>query len=144
MSPNASKSPDLVSISARIVGAYVARNPVPAAALPGLIGSVHAALVALGNGTVEASPDTFDAPSAAAIRKSVTPDALVSFIDGGRYKTLKRHLTAHGLDPRSYRERFGLPEDYPMVAPNYAQRRSDLAKSIGLGRPGAMAERLAA
>lgn len=68
-------------------------------------------------------------------------DGLVSFLDGKTYKTLKRHLTSHGLEPRAYRERFGLPADYPMVAPNYAAQRSALAKQIGLGRPGALAER---
>ncbi|MCJ2101238.1 MucR family transcriptional regulator, partial [Methylobacterium sp. E-046] len=72
---------------------------------------------------------------------SVRPDGIVSFIDGKTYKTLKRHLTSHGLDPKSYRDRYGLPSDYPMVAPSYAEQRSALAKAIGLGQPGAMAER---
>ncbi|MCJ2053502.1 MucR family transcriptional regulator, partial [Methylobacterium sp. J-070] len=63
------------------------------------------------------------------------------FIDGKTYKTLKRHLTSHGLDPKAYRDRYGLPADYPMVAPSYAAQRSALAKAIGLGQPGAMAER---
>ncbi|MCP1557927.1 UNVERIFIED_ORG: putative transcriptional regulator [Methylobacterium sp. SuP10 SLI 274] len=74
------------------------------------------------------------------VRKSITPDALISFIDGKPYKTLKRHLSAHGLDPYSYCQRYGLPNDYPMVAAAYAARRSELAKSIGLRRPGAMAD----
>ncbi len=82
-----------------------------------------------------------DKPSTAQIRKSIRPDGLVSFIDGKTYKTLKRHLTSHGLDPRAYRDRYGLPGDYPMVAPAYAEQRSALAKAIGLGQPGAMAER---
>ncbi|SFU97489.1 ROS/MUCR transcriptional regulator protein [Methylobacterium sp. UNCCL125] len=64
------------------------------------------------------------------------PDGLVSFVDGKTYKTLKRHLTAHGLHPQSYRERYGLPADYPMVAHNYAEQRSQIAKTIGLGRAG--------
>jgi predicted transcriptional regulator len=133
---------DLVATAARIVGAYVSNNSLPASELPGLLGAVHAALTGLVSGTPAASVEApSEKPSSAAIRKSITPDHLVSFIDGKRYKTLKRHLTANGLDPRGYRERFGLPEDYPMVSPNYAQRRSDLALSIGLGRPGAMAER---
>ena len=74
--------------------------------------------------------------SAAQIRKSITADAIVSFLDGKPYKTLKRHLTTHGLQPHTYRQRFGLPDDYPMVAPNYAAQRSALAKQIGLGRGG--------
>lgn len=144
MNSSTSQSTDLASLATRIVGAYVSNNPLPAAGLPDLIGSVHAALASIGTGAPAAAAQVSEMQSPAAIRKSVTPDHIVSFIDGGRYKTLKRHLTAHGLDPRSYRERFGLPEDYPMVAPNYARRRSELAKSIGLGRPGAMADRLAA
>jgi predicted transcriptional regulator len=133
---------DLVATAARIVGAYVSNNSLPASELPGLLGAVHATLTGFGTGAsaVSVEPPS-DKPSPAAIRKSITPDHLVSFIDGKRYKTLKRHLTANGLDPRGYRERFGLPDDYPMVSPNYAKRRSDLAMSIGLGRPGAMAER---
>lgn len=133
---------DLVVTAARIVGAYVSHNPLPASELPALLGAVHTALIGLGTGAPAVVVETFsEKPSPAAIRKSVTPDHLISFIDGKSYKTLKRHLTANGLDPRGYRERFGLPKDYPMVSPNYAQRRSDLAMSIGLGRPGAMAER---
>ncbi len=78
--------------------------------------------------------------SAAQIRKSVRYDGIVSFIDGKTYKTLKRHLTKHGLDPQSYRDRYGLPADYPMVTASYSEQRSALAKAIGLGEPGAMAE----
>jgi predicted transcriptional regulator len=85
----------------------------------------------------------FDRPSASEIRKSARPDGIVSFLDGKTYKTLKRHLTSHGLDPKAYRERYGLPADYPMVASAYAEQRSALAKAIGLGQPGAMAERQA-
>ena len=86
---------------------------------------------------IDAAPHgDVEKPSPAQIRKSVRPDGIVSFIDGKTYKTLKRHLTSHGLDPRSYRERYGLPADYPMVAPSYAEKRSQLAKQIGLGVPG--------
>lgn len=142
MNSTTTDTTDLVVTAARIVGAYVSHNPLPASELPGLLGAVHTALAGLGAGAPSVSAELHsEKPSAAAIRKSVTPDHLISFIDGKRYKTLKRHLTANGLDPRSYRERFGLPEDYPMVSSNYAKRRSDLAMSIGLGRPGAMAER---
>jgi predicted transcriptional regulator len=80
-------------------------------------------------------------PSGAQIRKSIRDDGIVSFIDGKTYKTLKRHLTKHGLDPQSYRERYGLPANYAMVAPSYAAQRSALAKAIGLGQQGTMAER---
>ena len=83
-------------------------------------------------------------PSAAQIRRSVTDEALTSFIDGNSYKTLKRHLAAHGLTPEQYRSQYGLPADYPMVAPGYAAHRSALAKAIGLGVPGGMARRQAA
>ncbi|WP_336490746.1 MucR family transcriptional regulator [Methylobacterium nigriterrae] len=126
--------------AAEIISAYVSRNHVAPAELPGLIASVHAALNALAAGPSAAAPaEEVEKATPAQVRKSVTPDALISFIDGKPYKTLKRHLTGHGLDPYSYRQRYGLPADYPMVAANYAAQRSELAKSIGLGRPGAQA-----
>lgn len=128
-----------------VISAYVANNPLPAAELPALIGNVHAALKRLAETDMAESgakdSEKLYRPSNAEIRKSVGRDGLVSFIDGKVYKTLKRHLSSHGLDPDSYRERFGLPADYPMVAPSYAARRSALAKEIGLGRPGALAAR---
>ena len=128
---------DFVTLAGDIVSAYVSKNSLPAADLPGLIGSVYAALTGL-TGAVEAPPvvESIEKPSSAQVRKSITPDAIISFIDGKPYKTMKRHLGTHGLDPHSYRQRYGLPADYPMVAPNYAAQRSALAKSIGLGRPG--------
>lgn len=121
-----------------ILVAYVSNNPIPVSELPALIGKVHDAIVGLGsspasNRTLEARVEK---PTPAQIRKSVRHDGIVSFIDGKTYKTLKRHLTAHGLDPRSYCERYGLPDDYPMTASSYSERRSALAKSIGLGVPG--------
>ncbi|WP_267358366.1 MULTISPECIES: MucR family transcriptional regulator [unclassified Methylobacterium] len=136
----------LAVVTAELVAAYVSNNPVPAAELPALIARVHGAVAGLVSGTLTAETGTaaqpdIDRPSAAQIRKSVRPDGIVSFIDGKTYKTLKRHLTSHGLDPRAYRDRYGLPADYPMVAPAYAEQRSALAKAIGLGQPGAMAER---
>ena len=128
---------DFVTLAGDIVSAYVSKNSLPAADLPALIASVHSALIGL-SGTVEAAPvaETVEKPTPAQVRKSITPDAIISFIDGKSYKTMKRHLGTHGLDPHSYRQRFGLPSDYPMVAPSYAAQRSALAKSIGLGRPG--------
>ena len=126
---------NFIDLAGDIVSAYVSNNSVPTSELPALIQGIHAALVGLANGTVQAAPEAeIEKPSAAQIRKSVTPEGIVSFLDGRSYKTLKRHLTTHGLDPHSYRARFGLSADYPMVASEYAKRRSDLAKSIGLGQ----------
>ena len=140
-------NPTFIELAGDIVAAYVSNNPVPAAELPALIARVHGAIAGLVSGTLTAETGgtaaqaEVDRPGAAQIRKSVRPDGIVSFIDGKTYKTLKRHLTSHGLDPKSYRDRYGLPSDYPMVAPSYAEQRSALAKAIGLGQPGAMAER---
>ena len=134
-----------VELAAAITAAYVSNNPVPASELPALISRVHTAVAHLASGALIShegayAPTDIDRPNAAQIRKSVRPDGIVSFIDGKSYKTLKRHLTGHGLDPRAYRDRYGLPADYPMVAAEYAERRSALARAIGLGQPGAMAE----
>jgi predicted transcriptional regulator len=138
-SPNSSAPTEL---AAGIVAAYVSNNPVPAVELPALITRVHRAIADLVSGTLTADTGAavqadVEMPSAAQIRKSINPDGIVSFIDGKTYKTLKRHLTSRGLDPKSYRDRYGLPADYPMVAPSYAAQRSALAKTIGLGVPGA-------
>ena len=137
------QNPDIIAYAGDIVAAYVSNNPVPAAELPALIAKVHAALAGLaGAGSVAAEPEIeVERPTPAQIRKSITDEGIVSFIDGKPYKTLKRHLTKHGLTPQVYRQRYGLPADYPMVAPGYAAQRSALAKEIGLGRPGAQAER---
>ncbi|GJE31244.1 MucR family transcriptional regulator [Methylobacterium oxalidis] len=128
-----------IELSAQVVSAYVARNHVAAADIPALIHAVHASLSGLAQPAAPPA-DTVEKPTPAQVRKSITPDALISFIDGKPYKTLKRHLSTHGLDPYSYRQRYGLPNDYPMVAAAYAAQRSELAKSIGLGRPGGMQE----
>lgn len=136
MSENAeNQTTDFVDLTGDIVAAFVSNNPVRPSDLPDLIRTVHAALNGLTNGTAAAAPEAeIEKPTAAQIRKSVTPDGIVSFLDGRTYKTMKRHLRGHGFDPRSYRQRFGLPADYPMVASSYAAQRSALAKSIGLGR----------
>ncbi|MCJ2134809.1 MucR family transcriptional regulator [Methylobacterium sp. J-026] len=137
---------NFIELAGDIVAAYVSNNPVPAAELPALIARVYGAIAGLAAGTLrpetgvaahQADPDR---PSAAQIRKSVRSDGNVSFIDGKTYKTPKRHLTSHGLDPRGHLDRYGLPADYPMVATSYAQQRAALAKASGLGQPGAMAE----
>jgi predicted transcriptional regulator len=126
---------DFVDLAADIVAAYVSNNPVRTTDLPDLIRSVHAALNGLVGGVAQPTEEIApEKPTAAQIRKSVMPDGIVSFLDGKSYKTLKRHLSSHGLDPHSYRQRYGLPADYPMVAPSYAAMRSELAKSIGLGQ----------
>jgi len=135
---------NLMELTGDIVSAYVSNNSVPGSELPALIRNVYAALGGIVAGTAQVSTqptaETADKPTAAQIRKSVTPDGIVSFVDGKTYKTMKRHLTGHGFDPQSYRQRFGLPADYPMVASSYAAQRSALAKSIGLGRGGAREE----
>jgi predicted transcriptional regulator len=142
---NHKPGPDMVGVAAELVSAYVSNNSVPAGDLPQLITSTYAAICGLQTGSIpgaSAADVEIEKPSAAQIRKSVRDDGIVSFLDGKAYKTLKRHLSVHGLDPRSYRERFGLPSDYPMVAPSYAATRSALAKAIGLGRPGGMASQV--
>lgn len=126
---------DFIVATGDIVAAYVSHNHVAAADLPQLIATVHQTLGALGGNAPVAHEETAEKPSSAQVRKSVQQDAIISFLDGRRYKTLKRHLKAHGYTPASYRERFGLPLDYPMVAPSYSEKRSSLAKSLGLGRP---------
>lgn len=130
-------------LTADIVAAYVTQNRVDPADIGGLIGAVHRALVVL-DAPEAPQPEAEPRPTAAQIRKSITPDALISFIDGKPYKLLKRHLTQHGMDMKSYRDRYGLPADYPSTAPAYAARRSELAKSIGLGRVNDRAPRAAA
>ncbi len=121
-----------LDLTAAIVSAYVAKNSVPMANLPELVASVHASLASL-----DASPEPEQAAPVPAvpIRKSVTKDYIISLEDGRKFKSLKRHLATHyGLTPDQYRQKWGLPADYPMVAPNYAATRSALARSIGLGR----------
>ncbi|WP_418291974.1 MucR family transcriptional regulator [Methylobacterium durans] len=95
---------------------------------------MHVALSGPVGGTSQTPAEAVEKPMPSQVRKSITPDALISFIDGKPYKALKRHLSTHGLDPYSYRQRYGLPNDYPMMAAAYAAQRSKLAKAIGLGR----------
>ena len=131
---------DFVTLTADIVCAYVSNNSVPVTELALLLSSVHTALSGLATGPVSATSSAeIEKPTPAQIRKSITPGALISFIDGKPYKTLKRHLSAHDLDPHSYRQRYGLSKDYPMVCPSYSEQRAELARAIGLGRPGAQA-----
>ena len=121
-----------IELAADIVSAYVMKNSVQASDLPSLIQAVHGALSNIASGSVE---KPVEAPSPAVpVKKSITPDHLISLEDGKRYKTLRRHLSTRGLTPEQYREKWGLQRDYPMVAPNYAKQRSELAKSAGLGQ----------
>ena len=127
---------DYIERTVDVVAAYVSNNSLPSAELPSLIASIHGALNSIASGSVAPVVDTVERPTPAQIRKSIRPDGLISFIDGKSYKTLKRHLTKHGLDPQTYRDRFGLPADYPTTSANYSAQRSALAKSLGLGQPG--------
>jgi predicted transcriptional regulator len=136
--------PNVIDLAASIVSAYVTRNNVPVAELTNLIAAVHTSLSTLGQPA--ATPTEHHKVTPAQIRKSVTLDTITSFIDGKSYKSLKRHLTSNGLTPDEYRQKYGLPRDYPMVAASYTARRSELAKSLGLGnirRDRAAAERAA-
>jgi predicted transcriptional regulator len=128
----------LIELTTEIVGAYVLANSIAASDLPGLIHGVHQALT--GAGQPQAAPEEADAKATPGqIRKSISPDTLISFEDGKPYKSLKRHLSTRGLTPEDYRAKWGLPKDYPMVAPNYSAQRSALAKTLGLGRKAAPA-----
>jgi predicted transcriptional regulator len=123
---------DLVEMAAEIVSAYVSANQVPPQDLPGLIRTVYLALNEV-SGAQPAAQDLTQEP-AVAIKKSVTPDFIICLEDGKKFKSLKRHLrTRYAMTPDEYRAKWGLPHDYPMVAPNYAKERSNLAKRMGLG-----------
>jgi predicted transcriptional regulator len=123
--------PDFTALTAEVVSAYVANNSLRPADIPDLIASVHQALQGL-SAPQQAEPEKREPP--VPIKKSITPDFLISLEDGRRYKTLRRHLAGRGLTPEQYREKWGLSRDYPMVAPNYAKQRSELAKARGLGQ----------
>ena len=124
---------NLVELAADVVAAYVSNNTVTLTELPSLIAQVHRALVASATGSVE-KPVEAQTP-AVSIKKSIHPDYIVCLEDGKKFKSLKRHLrTKYDLSPEEYRVKWGLSADYPMVAPNYAAARSQLAKSMGLGQ----------
>src|SRR5918993_2434777 len=127
-------SPDYTSLTADVVSAYVSHNSVRAADLSDLIASVHGALQGLSE-PQRAEPEKRQPP--VSIKKSLTPEFLISLEDGRPYKSLKRHLTGRGLTPEQYRQKWGLRPDYPMVAPEYSKRRSELALALGLGRKAA-------
>ncbi|MEG6510121.1 MucR family transcriptional regulator [Methyloligella sp. 2.7D] len=124
---------ELVELAAEIVSAYVSNNTVVASDLPAVIGSVFDALNRASSASTQ--PALEELKPAVPIKKSITPDYIICLEDGKKFKSLKRHLRTHyDLSPEEYREKWGLPHDYPMVAPNYAAARSDLAKRMGLGQ----------
>ncbi len=128
-----SKSDDLLKFASEIVAAYVSNNPIAVSDIPGMIKSVHATLGGLAGGTANDSPTTLK--PAVAVKKSINPEYIVCLEDGKKLKMLKRYLRSrYDLTPEEYRAKWGLPADYPMVAPNYAAQRSEFAKKIGLGR----------
>jgi predicted transcriptional regulator len=131
---------EIIEMTADIVSAYVGNNAVTAGDLPALIQSVHRALA---GATADAEPvESAPKEPAVSVRKSITADFLICLEDGRKFKSLKRHLrTKYNMSPEEYRAKWGLPKDYPMVAPNYAKARSDLAKQLGLGQGGRQAAR---
>ena len=130
MTENANNS-DLLALTTEIVAAHVSNNTVAVADLPTLIGQVYQSLSTIGTGP---APVVERPQPAVSIKKSIHPDYIVCLEDGKKLKMLKRHLkTAYDMSPEEYRDRWGLPPEYPMVAPNYAKQRSKLAKEIGLG-----------
>tara|TARA_Y100000780_G_C13659030_1_gene407750 strand:- start:1141 stop:1623 length:483 start_codon:yes stop_codon:yes gene_type:complete len=131
---NTSSDAALIEIVSEIVSAYVGNNPVPVADLPGLIEKVYHVVFELhGHESVDAK---IDLKPAVSVKKSLNDDYLICLEDGKMFKSLKRHLrTRYDMTPEEYREKWGLPADYPMVAPNYAKQRSELAKRMGLGMP---------
>jgi len=122
-----------IELTAGIVSAYLGNNSVAAGEIPALINQVHSALLRVASGSAGSSGDALK--PAVSVKKSVAPDYVVCLEDGKKFKSLKRHLrTQYNMTPEQYRERWGLPSDYPMVAPNYAAARSHLAKQMGLGQ----------
>jgi len=127
------KSSNFIELTADIVSAYVSNNSVSAGDISSLISQVHSALLRVSNGQGEVVSETLK--PAVAVKKSITPEYLICLEDGKKFKSLKRHLrTQYNMTPEHYREKWGLPPDYPMVAPNYAEARSQLAKQMGLGQ----------
>lgn len=132
--------PELVELTTEIVSAYVGANTVPAQELPAVIETVYRALKGLAGLSETIEPEA-RAP-AVPVKRSITNDHIVCLEDGKKFKSLKRHLrTRYNMTPEEYRTKWGLPHDYPMVAPNYAQARSDLAKRMGLGKKAPSAAR---
>ena len=124
---------NFIALTAGIVSAYVSNNSVSAAEIPALINQVHSALTRVSVGAGDAPNEPLK--PAVSVKKSITPDHIVCLEDGKKFKSLKRHLrTQYNMTPEQYRDKWSLPPDYPMVAPNYAAARSQLAKQMGLGQ----------
>jgi predicted transcriptional regulator len=123
-----------LDMTAEMVAAFVSNNSVPSSGLPALIQTIHDALTNLSSGAASAVVKEEAKEPAVPIRKSIAPDYLICLDDGKKFKSLKRHLAALGMTPEQYRAKWKLPSDYPMVAPEYAAKRSELAKAIGLGQ----------
>ena len=142
---NEATSHDTLTLTAEIVASYLGNAAhVQASEIPAIIKSVRAALEEGSAPVAEEAAAPAPKMHGSQVKKSITPDALVSFIDNKPYKTLKRHLSRHGHDMKSYREAYGLPNDYPSVAPNYSAARSEMAKRLGLGARGKNAKAAAA
>lgn len=130
---DASDQTNFIGLTAEIVSAYVSNNTVASADIPALINQVHSALLRVSSGEVPASSEP--TRPAVPVKRSIHPDYIVCLEDGKKFKSLKRHLrTQYNMSPDEYREKWALPPDYPMVAPNYAKARSNLAKQMGLGQ----------
>jgi predicted transcriptional regulator len=124
---------DFIGLTAEIVSAYVSNNTVASGDIPALINQVHSALLRVSSGQGEGASEPLK--PAVPVKRSINPDFIVCLEDGKKFKSLKRHLrTQYGMTPEQYREKWSLPPDYPMVAPNYAAARSQLAKQMGLGQ----------
>ncbi len=130
---------DLTGMTAAIVSAYVMKNRLEPQQVANLVLSVHQALTGVG-GEAAPEPAADESKSKAEIKKSITAEHLISFIDGKPYRTLKRHVGLHGMSMAEYRERFGLPAEYPSTSPSYSAARSAMAKLIGLGQKGRKAK----
>jgi predicted transcriptional regulator len=128
----------LIELTADVVSAYVSNNPVPVGELGSLISKMHQTLAATASGIASTEAPKEPQHPAVPIKKSVQPEYIVSLEDGRKFRSLKRHLMTHyGMTPDQYRAKWGLPADYPMVAPNYSTARSEMARSMGLGRKAA-------
>lgn len=130
---SASDQATRIEFTAAIVAAYVSNNSVPASEMPALLSMIYGAISGLNDSAAPTEPKP-ERATPSQIRKSIADDALISFEDGKSYKTLKRHLTKMGITPEQYRQKWGLPHDYPMTAAAYSKMRSSLAKNAGLGQ----------
>ena len=133
---------DILRMAVDVVSAYVSNNPLPAGQIPDVINTVYTSLASLDGSPVESKAEALK--PAVSVKKSVNPDFIICLEDGKKLKMLKRHLrTTYNMTPDEYRAKWGLPPDYPMVAPSYAAQRSDFAKKIGLGRKAPEVEEVA-